>query len=79
MSMLELEIPDELAQKLQAAAEHEGISVTEFVSLAAEEKLAALTDMQMLRSRSAKARRKDFLDYLDNSPNEPPLPSDRWE
>ncbi|MCB1087878.1 MAG: toxin-antitoxin system HicB family antitoxin, partial [Verrucomicrobiae bacterium] len=54
MSTLSLRIPDSLHRTLKSAAEQDGVSINQFVSLAVAEKLAALQTYNLIAERAAK-------------------------
>ena len=53
-----------------------GASIDQLLSAAAAEKLSALMTVEHLRQRARRARREDFLAFLDASPDVPPVPGD---
>jgi hypothetical protein len=70
-------LPDSLLKTIRRLAKTEGMSVNQFVSSAAGEKLAAWHTVEHLRREAASGRRRDFLDFLNAAGNEPPLETDR--
>lgn len=76
MSMLNVQLPDSLQKTIEALAEKEGYSASQFVASAAAEKLAVVLTMDYLRREAAAGRREDFEKYLAASPDVPPLPGD---
>src|SRR5438270_13586888 len=76
MSTLTIQMPESLAQQLRECAAKEGVTVDQLLSSAAAEKLSALLTVEHLRQRALLANRKDFADFLDASPDVPPLPGD---
>jgi hypothetical protein len=76
MSTLTISMPEGLAKQLQACAADEGVTVDQLIASAAGEKLSALMTLEHLRERAARANRQDFIDFLEASPDVPPLPGD---
>jgi HicB family len=61
MSNLSLRLPDSLHRNLKSAAEADGISVNQFISLAVAEKLSALQTYDIIAERAKGASRESFL------------------
>ena len=61
MSTLSLRIPDSLHRTLKDAAEQDGVSINQFVSLAIAEKISALQTYNLLAERAAKGSQDGFL------------------
>lgn len=61
MSTLSLRIPDSLHRTLKDAAEQDGVSINQFVSLAVAEKLSALQTFNLIAEKAAKGSQKNFL------------------
>ena len=61
MSNLSLRLPDSLHRNLKRAAEADGISVNQFISLAVAEKLSALQTYDLIAERAKGASRDSFL------------------
>ena len=76
MSTLTVKLPDSLLKTIRRLAKAEGVSVNQFVSSAAGEKLAAWQTLEHLRREAASGRRKDYLKFLDAAGNEPPSETD---
>ena len=76
MSTLTIEMSDSLARQLRDVAAHEGVTLDQLISSAAAEKLSALLTVDHLRQRALRAKREDFVAFLDASPDVPPLPGD---
>jgi hypothetical protein len=58
-------LPDSLLKTIRRLAKTEGMSVNQFVSSAAGEKLAAWHTVEHLRREAASGRRRDYLDFLN--------------
>ena len=65
-----------MKKTIEALAEKEGYSVSQFMASAAGEKLAVVLTMDYLRREAAEGRREDFEKYLAASPDVPPMPGD---
>jgi len=76
MSTLTVQMPESLAQQLRECAAKEGLTVDQLISSPAAEKLSALLTLDHLRQRALRAKREDFVAFLDASPDVPPLPGD---
>ena len=76
MSTLTVHLPESLKKTIEALAEKEGYSVSQFMASAAGEKLAVVLTMDYLRREAAEGRREDFEKYLAASPDVPPMPGD---
>jgi len=61
MSTLSLRLPDSLHRTLKTAADHDGVSINQFVSLAVAEKLSALQTYDYIKERARGASRDKFL------------------
>ena len=76
MSTLTIQSPEGLANQLRECAVNEGVTVDQLLASAAAEKLSALLTVEHLRQRAQRAKREDFLAFLDGSPDVPPVPGD---
>ena len=76
MSTVTIQLPDGLAERLEEAARAEGVTLEQFLSSAAAEKLSAWMTLDHLRARAAEAKREDFIAFLDQSPDVPAQPGD---
>ena len=76
MSAVIVDLPDSLKQSIEALAEKEGYSLSQFLVSAAGEKLAVVLTMDYMRREAAAGRREDFEKYLAASPDVPPMPGD---
>lgn len=79
MSTLSLRIPDSLHERIRELARQDGISINQFISTAAAEKMAALLTVEYLESRAAKGDKNLYLAALGNAPDSPPAPGDEIE
>ena len=76
MSTVTIQMPESLARQLKEYAAEQGLSMDQLLSSAAAEKLCALMTVEHLRQRALRAKREDFIAFLDASPAAPPLPGD---
>jgi hypothetical protein len=76
MSTLTIQLPDLLHSKIRELAEADGISVEQFLTTAAAEKMAALLTQDYLRREGALGSRVDFQRVLSKVPDVPPEPYD---
>ena len=76
MSTLTLQLPDSLHSKIRELAQADGISVEQFLTTAAAEKMAALLTQDYLRREAALGSRADFERVLSKVPDIPPEPYD---
>jgi hypothetical protein len=71
-----VQMSESLATQLREYAKQEGLTVDQLLSSAAAEKLSALMTLDHLRQRALRAKREDFVTFLEASPDVPPLPGD---
>ena len=76
MSTVTIEMPESLAAQLRETAATAGVSLNQFLTSAAAEKLSAWQTVAHLRERAARARREDFVAFLNQSPAVPPMAGD---
>lgn len=76
MSTLTIHLSDGIARQLRECADREGVTVEQLMSAAAAEKLSAMLTVEHLRERARNAKREDFLAFLNDSPDAPPMPGD---
>lgn len=77
MSTLTIKIAESLKKAIEALAEKEGYSVSQFLASAAGEKMAVVMTMDYLRSEAAAGRRTDFDKFLQSVPDVEPDSSDK--
>lgn len=68
MSTLSLRIPYSLHRTLKNAAESDGVSINQFVSLAVAEKLSALQTFNLIAERAAKGSQQKFIKAMSMVP-----------
>lgn len=76
MSTITIQMPEGLANQLRETAATAGVTLDQFLNSAAAEKLSAWQTVDQLRTRALRARREDFIAFLDQSPAVPPMPGD---
>ena len=64
MSTLSLRLPESLHNSLKRAADEDGISINQFISLAVAEKLSALQTYDIIAERAKGASRESFLEAM---------------
>ena len=64
MSTLSLRLPESLHNSLKRAADEDGISINQFISLAVAEKLSALQTYDIIAERAKGASRENFLEAM---------------
>ncbi len=68
MGTLSLRIPDSLHRTLKSAADKDGVSINQFVSIAVAEKLSALQTFNLIAERAAKGNQRQFLKAMSMVP-----------
>lgn len=76
MSTLSLRLPDSIHRHLKRAAEEDGISVNQFISLAVAEKLSALQTYDIIAERAKEGSRESFLQAMAMIPKGPIIEGD---
>lgn len=79
MSHLSLRLPDSLHRNMKSAAEADGISVNQFISLAVAEKLSALQTYDIIAERAKGASRESFLKAMAMVPKGEVLEGDELQ
>lgn len=77
MSTMNLTLPQSLQAQVEALAQKEGISVTEFITLAVAEKLATLATADYLAERAKRGTRDKLLAVLAKAPDVDPEDFDK--
>ncbi|MFP3939474.1 MAG: toxin-antitoxin system HicB family antitoxin [Thermoanaerobaculia bacterium] len=77
MSTLSVRLPNSLHRKIRELAKREGISINQFLSTAAAEKLSALMTEEYLSERAERASRETFDEALAELPDVEPEEHDR--
>lgn len=76
MKAIELNVPDDVYEKLQNLASHDHQSVNVFALRKLEEFARAFEDFRELERRAKRASREKFEAAMAKVPNVPPMPSD---
>jgi hypothetical protein len=77
MSTLQLTLPQSMQEQVEALAQKEGISITEFITLAVAEKLATLATADYLAERAKRGSREKLLAVLAKAPDVEPEDYDK--
>ncbi len=77
MSTLSLRLPDSLHNKIREFSKEEGISINQFITSAASEKISAFATLDYLEMRAKRADKKKFEKALSKVPNIEPEEYDR--
>jgi hypothetical protein len=77
MSTISLRLPDSLHEQIRKLANVDGISINQFISTAAAEKLAALMTVDYLEKRAKRGTRQTFEDALKRLPDVEPADDDK--
>ena len=77
MSKISVDIPNSLRSRIEKAAEKEGVSPSQFMALAAAEKIASLDTAAYLEERAKRGSREKLLRVLDQAPDVEPEEYDR--
>jgi hypothetical protein len=72
MSTISLRLPDSLHKQIRKLAIQEGISINQFLSTAAAEKMAALLTVEYLEERAKRGSREKFEAALASLPDVEP-------
>ncbi|MEA2692795.1 MAG: peptide/nickel transport system permease protein [Acidobacteriota bacterium] len=78
MSTISLRLPDSLHKQIRKLAQEDGISINQFLSTAAAEKLAALMTAEYLEERAKRGSREKFEAALANLPDVEPDEHDKF-
>ena len=76
MSALTIRLADSLHRHLKQAAESDGVSVNQFISLAVAEKISALQTYDLIARRAECGSKPRFLEALAAVPDVAPDPGD---
>ncbi len=79
MTAMTIRLPDSLHREIKKLAQDEGVSINQFLTLAAAEKISALRTVDYLREEAAKGSRADFDAFLTAVPDDEPLDEDKLE
>jgi hypothetical protein len=76
MSTLSLRLPKSLHERARELARQEGVSINQLIATALAEKISALDTIGYLKERAGRASREDFLQALEQVPDESPIQGD---
>lgn len=76
MTALTIRLPASVHKEIKELAKAEGVSINQFLTLAAVEKISALRTLDYLRAEAAKGSRADFEAFLAAVPDVDPMEDD---
>lgn len=79
MTALTIRLPVSVHKEIKALAKAEGVSINQFLTLAAVEKISALRTLDYLRAEASKGSRADFEAFLAAIPDVDPMEDDRLD
>lgn len=77
MTALTIRLPESLHEEIKLLAKKEGVSINQFLTLAAAEKISALRTVSYLQKEGAMGTRSEFEAWLSSVPDVPPSEADR--
>ena len=77
MSKISVNVPNSLRSRIEKMAEKEGVSPSQFMAIAAAEKVAVLDTEAYLEERAKRGSRGKLLRVLDKAPDVEPEEYDR--
>lgn len=77
MSTLSIRLPDSLHKKIKEISKDDGISINQFLSSAAAEKVSAVMTINYLKKEAKLGKRRDFEAVLKKVPNVKPEDYDK--
>ncbi|MDE2216547.1 MAG: toxin-antitoxin system HicB family antitoxin [Planctomycetota bacterium] len=77
MSTLSVKLPESLHKKIKKIAKEEKVSINQFISSAAAEKISAIMTVDYLEKEAKLGKKKDFEIILKKVPDVEPEPYDR--
>lgn len=77
MSTLTVRLPESLHAKIKELAKAEGISINQFLVVAAAEKMSALLTEDFLENEAKQGKREDFEHFLKKVPDIEPAAYDQ--
>ncbi len=69
MTAITIRLPNSVHQKIKELAARDDVSVNQFISSAASEKMASVLTLDFLKAEAAKGKRSDFDHYLSMVPD----------
>ena len=76
MTALTIRLPASVHKEIKELAQAEGVSINQFLTLAAVEKISALRTLDYLRAEAAKGNRADFEAFFAAVPDVDPIEDD---
>lgn len=76
MSTMTVRLPESLHEKIKQLAQDEGISINQFLVVAAAEKMSALMTEDYLQNEAKEGNRKDFDRFMSKVPDVEPASHD---
>ena len=78
MSTISLRLPQSLHKEIKRLTKEEGISINQFIVMAAAEKITALETETYIAQRAQRANRERFLEVMEKVPDvDPEIEEDR--
>jgi metal-responsive CopG/Arc/MetJ family transcriptional regulator len=77
MSDVNVHLPNSLRNQIEKVADEEGVSLSEFIAIAAAEKIAAMDAKAYLEERAKRGSREKLLQVLNKAPDVEPEDFDR--
>jgi hypothetical protein len=77
MNTISLQLPNSIYRKLIEMAKHDGVSLNQFIAVAAAEKLSAMETVEYLRKRAKRSSEQAFENALSEIPDVEPEEYDR--
>lgn len=77
MSAITIRLPESLHRKLKEISKRDGVSLNQFISSAAAEKLSAVLTLQYLKERADRGSDAAFREILERVPDRPPIEHDQ--
>jgi len=79
MSKISVRVPNSLRSQIEKAAEKKGVSMSQFMAMAAAEKIASLDAKSYLEDRAERGSREKLLRVLEKAPDVEPEEYDKLE
>lgn len=79
MSMLTIELPDSMREKVEELARQEGVTVDTFVTEILARRIAYAEMDSLVRERAQRGSPERLRELLDRAPDVPPDPHDRLD
>jgi len=79
VSTLSIRLPNSLHKKIKEISKDDGISINQFISSAAAEKISAILTVNYLKKEAELGKRKDYEELLTKVPDIEPEPYDKLD